>query len=256
MGTWIKPFTGDINSKSGTYTTNLLYKKDKFYIMDNHLSATWCWLQELASNQKYNYFHIDRHYDWLDNKPEFLEYLTDRNIVLENKSFDEYCNLIDEEMENHLGNTFVYKLFRFDNYLPLFFRAYPNSLDKMYFATHHDGTEPEDIDYEPKIYELYGNISYWMLDDYINKETDKWVFNLDIDYFFYEHGDEKAIQFLTDEYILKICQELSEVIEKVQVVTIAMSPEFCGGWKNSYRITKLISDYFKLDFSLDLQPKN
>jgi hypothetical protein len=27
---------------------NFLFNQGKFYIMDNHLAATWCWLQKIS----------------------------------------------------------------------------------------------------------------------------------------------------------------------------------------------------------------
>ena len=247
---WIKSFNGNLSTKSGTYDANFLFKEDKFYVMDNHLSATWCWLQELDLKKKYNYFHIDRHYDLLDNKPDFRQYLSTRKIDLTSLDFEEYLKLPDEELGMMPTNNRPYPLFRFDNYLPFFNRANPKVLAKRYFATHEDGTIPQDfkIDYRPQIYEVFENINYWLSDKTINEGSAGWVFNLDIDYFFQGRTDE--FQFLTDEYIISICEEIKQSLEQIKVITIAMSPEFCGGWKESYRITKIITNFFKLDFSL------
>lgn len=33
--------------ESGRTKANFLYNKDKVYVMDNHLCATWCWLQKV-----------------------------------------------------------------------------------------------------------------------------------------------------------------------------------------------------------------
>lgn len=52
---------------SGCYEMNFLYNSGKFYIMDNHLAAAWCWIQKIQSNQNYGLFHIDKHYDLIDN---------------------------------------------------------------------------------------------------------------------------------------------------------------------------------------------
>lgn len=32
---------------SGCYNMNFLFNNGKFYIMDNHLAAAWCWLQKI-----------------------------------------------------------------------------------------------------------------------------------------------------------------------------------------------------------------
>lgn len=249
---WLKEFNGNTKTESGTYNANLLYKKDKFYIMDNHLSATWCWLQEIDTKRKYNYFHIDRHYDLLDTMPNLRQYLDEHKIDLKYLSFEEYLALPNKTMMNRPTTGTPYPLFQFDNYLPHFFRAYPNVIDKTYFATHKDGTTVKDIplNYQPEIYDVFENINYWLNDKYINEGSTGWIFNLDIDYFF--QGQNREFQFLTDEYILNICKEIEKSLRHIKVITIAMSPEFCDGWEKSYRVTKLIADYFSLDFSLNL----
>ena len=50
---------------SGCYNMNFLFNNGKFYIMDNHLAAAWCWLQKIDTSKRYGLFHIDRHYDLL-----------------------------------------------------------------------------------------------------------------------------------------------------------------------------------------------
>ncbi len=52
---------------SGCYNMNFLFNNGKFYIMDNHLAAAWCWLQKIDTSKRYGLFHIDRHYDLLNN---------------------------------------------------------------------------------------------------------------------------------------------------------------------------------------------
>ena len=63
---WIKATTQDILRRN-SYDThlNFLWKADglPLYIMDNHLAAAWCWMQECSSEESYQFFHIDRHND-------------------------------------------------------------------------------------------------------------------------------------------------------------------------------------------------
>lgn len=35
--------------------------------MDNYLAAVWCWIQKIRTRQSYGLFHIDQHYDLLNN---------------------------------------------------------------------------------------------------------------------------------------------------------------------------------------------
>ena len=66
--------------ESGCDKVNFLYKEDKFYVMDNHLCAIWCWEQQINPENQYGIFHIDRHYDLLNNLSDsFLE--ENRNAI-------------------------------------------------------------------------------------------------------------------------------------------------------------------------------
>ena len=61
---WIrKPNDNLMECSSWDCHSNLLWKEDEkpIYIMDNHLSALWCWMQECDPDGKYNFMHIDRH---------------------------------------------------------------------------------------------------------------------------------------------------------------------------------------------------
>jgi hypothetical protein len=38
----------------------------------------------------------------------------------------------------------------------------------------------------------------------------------------------------------------------IEVLTIALSPELCGGWDNSLRVARLIIDHLQINFDLNL----
>lgn len=64
---WIKEMPKDYeNHTSFCYGSVMLWQNGKVYVMDNHLSAAWCWLQSCDPQKKYNFMHIDRHYDMLE----------------------------------------------------------------------------------------------------------------------------------------------------------------------------------------------
>ena len=68
---WIlKPSTSLELKTSGKAQLNFLFQQDKFYIMDNHLAAGWCWLNELDKTKSYNLFHIDQHWDLWNKSPK------------------------------------------------------------------------------------------------------------------------------------------------------------------------------------------
>ena len=67
---WIKELPENLKQqKSEIANLNFVYKYKNIYIMDNHLAAGWAWLQELDIDKSYNFFHIDRHADLLNNAP-------------------------------------------------------------------------------------------------------------------------------------------------------------------------------------------
>ncbi len=145
------------------------------------------------------------------------------------------------------GLNFVSPLVRYDNYIDIYRKLYPKHLNKYYFATHDDGNYLEEIEsYKPDIWDLQDNLDYW-----IRNNSGQWILNIDLDYFFVERKS-KTYQFLTDAYISSICDEIEKAIDKIDVITSALSPEFCGGWTETIRMAELISDRFSLSFKLSI----
>lgn len=238
----IIPFNG--RQHSGTYNLNLLFQDRNTYIMDNHVAASWCWLQQIDINTQYNLFHIDRHYDLLKSQLDWwIEELERQNIDLQNIGIQELTELRYNPSERRLNDE-GFKIFRFDNYLTIFNKIYPNVLNFAYFATHKVGDTTDDIEVsEPEIWDLHENLAYW-----INQNNNhSWILNLDIDYFFIKYQDN-YFQFLSDEYVLCIAEEIRNSLDRIDVLTIALSPEFCGGWENSLRVAKLITDHLGIDW--------
>jgi hypothetical protein len=81
----------------------------------------------------------------------------------------------------------------------------------------------------------------------------KWIINLDIDYFFCEIGERKGIQLLSNEYITEFACILKNALQRNRIIglTIALSPECCGGWKNAESICSIITDKIGLNFKLE-----
>lgn len=227
------------NTNSGTYALNRLTKDGKSYVMDNHLAASWCWSQQLDFTKTYHLFHIDRHYDLLRGP---LEYWLKR---LDTINFDFRTCTIEELLQVRTDTREVnHQLFRFDNYLTLFNTLHPNIFEKSYFATHNDGSRINDmISSDKDIWDLPNNLHYWMA----NTE-EKWVVNLDIDYFFTDGLEDTKYQFLSDAYIDALASALATVWDRIEVFTIALSPEFCGSLENATRVARLITDALNIDF--------
>ena len=219
---------------SGCYNMNFLFNDDKFYIMDNHLAAAWCWLQKIDTNQRYGLFHIDRHYDLINNLTD--DFIAENRNGLINNDFSFYLSLKDNQNN---------QVIRYDNYIDMFNRLYPGLLLQIYYATHEDGTDQKGTSlehintYEPKLWELDTNINYWLTECH-KKVIDRWIVNIDLDFFF-TGGDGECFQFITRKYIKNICKEIKKSLSQIDVVTIAVSPEFCNGWGNAFNILRVIT---------------
>jgi hypothetical protein len=242
---WIKEPSATIG-QSMHDNVNLLYNENKIYIMDNHLAASWCWLQKVDIADSHYYLHIDRHYDLLGSNNIIQTHLIDKGVKLHELSFPEYLDL------KQLGsNNATFKLFRWDNYVLNLHYAYPTLFNEAYFATHKDGTLHEGfVTREVDFLELLLEIDYW-----IEERQDKgWILNLDLDYF-YGHVNDKKIQIIDDQYIEQLAINIRKIISKVKVFTICLSPECCGGWQNAIEKAEIICNVLKIDFVERLREK-
>ncbi|MFT3793649.1 UPF0489 family protein [Flavobacterium sp.] len=230
---------------SGAYTLNLLAKDGKTFVMDNHLAAGWCWLQKLDTEKQYNLFHIDRHYDLLNSQTDWwINALQAQQVDISTISIEDLLTL--QYVNEDMPTMDPYQIFRWDNYITILNRLYPSLFGYCKFATHKDGSTIDEIEmYETDPWDLTDNLSYW-----INEGGNSdWIVNLDIDYFFTSYGNGKFIQLFHDEYIVKIAKEIKKSMPRIAVFTIALSPEFCGGWKNAFRVLEIIADILDLDIS-------
>jgi hypothetical protein len=220
---------------------NILYKEDNIYVMDNHLCAAWCWLDSINVNQSYNFIHIDRHYDLLGFPNTIQTEVIDKNIELENLTFEEYQNL------KQLGSVGMeWPMFRWDNYIINLQLVFPNLFNTTYFATQHDGTPKEDfIHREVEFLELVSEMDYWI------EGYSGWIVNLDLDYFF-SRFEEELIQIYSDEAIRAFAKVIKKCMPNIDVLTIALSPECCGSWEESLRIMQIFSEILEISFSHEL----
>jgi hypothetical protein len=105
--------------------------------MDNHKAAIWSWVQVLDTSKKYNYLHIDRHYDLLDSAvTEWVKAIKSNfSGDLKNYSIQQMDSLKYKSQFNS-----DCPVFRFDNFFPIANELYPNLFEKLVFLTHNDGT--------------------------------------------------------------------------------------------------------------------
>lgn len=221
-------------------TLNFVFKHENIYVMDNHLAASWCWMDSIDVEKVHNLFHIDRHYDLLHFPNTVKTQIIEAGVQLHKLSLDEYIAL-----RQPMKGSQDAALFRWDNYIGNLNLVYPKLFGIKYFATHNEGTVPEGfIDREYEIKDLSTNVEYWM-----SQIENKWILNLDIDYFFATSEDGKY-QMLTDEYIIELCKNINEARKHIAVITICLSPECCGGWDATIKKAKLICKHLGFDLPL------
>jgi len=237
---WIVPFKG--KNFSGWCNQNFIWHSDSIYIMDNHRAALWCWFQHISPDNKYNLFHIDRHYDtqysrieeWRENPPNMFEIS------------------IHDYLERNYGAKFNNAcFFRWDNYLAIFLDCYSEKINTCFFATHRDG--------EPPRFDNCEEIEIWDIPDTIDNmdyrhtsEKQNWIFNVDIDYFFCTKDDDSEVLMLSDEYIENMFQPIAKKIKDgtISVFTLALSPEYSSDWDNSLIVCEKICNILDLDFKI------
>lgn len=226
---------------------NLLQQDQKIFIMDNHNAALWCWMQRIDLTQKYNILHVDSHYDtgashideWLKAIPKNIKELTIEEY-LDLKYIDPNCRKTTEVM-------------RWDNYFPIFHNMCLNNINKYHFFTHKDGTMYDKMVSKLEEYPIPGlfNLMDYLFDIEFTGNFN-WIVNIDLDYFFQKIDDtDITIKFISDDAIEFFINRLKEYLnDRIEVLTIALSPECCGGWDNSLKLMTFISNKLGLDFNI------
>ena len=143
---------------------------------------------------------------------------------------------------------------KYDNYIDAFYRLHPGLLTKAYYCTHHDGSDWRNMslksissdDTDVKIYDLVDNVDYWIG----KSDIEHWILNIDLDFFFQGQGEEGYYRFLTTHYVKRLCRAIKKVLDKIDVISIALSPEFCNGWGPSFDVLHIFEDElgFKMPF--------
>ena len=204
---------------------NVLWNDGNVYVMDNHRLALWCWFQKMQKNQRYNLFHIDAHPDMSESALKYFDH------DLWGMSLEEYRSVWQEDINM--------PLFRWDNYIEVFLKKYPEMVGKTVSATHKLGSSKE-LSEEIRVYDLVKYMrGIFSGGRFVNDLP--WIVNLDLDYFF-SAAPEKLMLF-SDE----VLGELNKVIQMglenkmIEVFTISLSPECCGGWDKAEGVLKRFS---------------
>ena len=245
---WIIKLPADYYEKmSFCYGNVFLWQSGKVFVMDNHMAALWCWLQTCDPNKKYNFMHIDRHYDMLE-----CFYDEDLEPVRNNPhiSFNEFIHLKRKD-----GKCVV---FRWDNYIRAGQVLFPEWFHTNIFLTQGEGDIGKTWGHKPMIIRKENPLFIeWYIKQYI-EDPDKcldgfegndyklpWIVNLDLDVFY---TIDSHIQLFSDEYIKRVAEILQNNLNNIAALTIAISPDCLGGedmkekWNNGFRILKIMSE--------------
>lgn len=249
---WIKRLPADYYEQSSSFSNSLmLWRKENVYVMDNHLSAAWCWLQSCNPKKEYNFMHIDTHYDMLDCfHDEDLKPLRDNTLM----SYEGFESL---KRSKEPGKGIA--VFRNDNYIMALYTIYPNWFHTNMFLTQRKGsllfnwghTPPKIHNWE--VCDIASYISKYICspNNNLTEFEDKdyklpWIVNLDIDFFF-EKNEPHSLRF-SDEQIRHFAQVLNRGMQNIQVLTIALSPDCINcknikkGWDDAFYVLKILSE--------------
>ena len=210
--------------------------------MDNHRAALWCWFRHLSENEKIDFIHIDRHTDALQSQiTEWASACPDLSSI----QIDDYLAYIHK---SHMGTDIP--LFRWDNYGSIFLEKHGKHINRCIYATHNEGDKPNfKFMQNADVWDLAGNLSCW-----IEASTNKWIVNLDLDYFFYASGFETYSQLQSDEYIAQVFSSIKRHLEdgKVSCLTMCLSPECCGSWESAEELCRKAVEHLGVEFELPI----
>lgn len=202
---------------SASSQDNVLWNEGPVYVMDNHRMALWCWFQKIDKTKRYNLIHIDAHPDMSESALKYFKH------DLWAMSLEEYREAWQKDINM--------PLFRWDNYIEVFLRKYPELVGKTVSATHHLGSSKE-LSEEVRAYDLVKYLNgVFSGERYVNELP--WIVNLDLDYFF--SAAPEKIQLFGDEFIEGIHHAIRLGLANgmIDVLTISLSPECCGSWEKA-----------------------
>lgn len=223
--------------KSGHEQVKLLWKHNRFpiYLMDNHRAAWWCWMQHQRPDQSYRLIHIDHHWDVGPLDDGDMETLRGRREQLE-RDFALYDALRSDVHQGPIVQS--------DNYIEPFLELYPRA-SAVHLHAHEDrgtgGAARLETRYNAQIFSEPFAFFRQMRDLWASEGSDftDQIINFDIDYAFMDiNGPADMVRrFVADDYLTSFFRAVRAQLDqqKVRVVTVALSQDWCGGEASAVR---------------------
>lgn len=235
---------------------NSLYEKVNFvyffknlnlYITDNHRIAFWNWINFILKKDygKYTLIHMDEHFDARGN--------CSKNVEKVKKELNDLKNLQYFLKSSHVNSTdtFNIAMVGWDNYVDLAIKLnifrniiffVPNQINDLYREIGNDREYPH--------YCSMKNIHDF---NFYLSDTENIILNLDLDYFVYKVHPDDPYKVFPDVFINEYFDVIIKNIKNISLITVALSPETCGGWENSEKILELLIEKLGLDLKIPLK---
>ena len=101
---------------------------------------------------------------------------------------------------------------------------------------------------QPEAKQLLSNVTYYL------ETSDRWILNIDLDYFFCAFPDDKRELMFSKEYIRSLFKEFHNAWEKGKFssVTVCLSPDegYSGSWENAQRVLDIFTEVFNVPLTL------
>lgn len=221
MEEWLIPWQE--RGRSGPVHDSFLWRSDSLYVMDNHRLALWCWWQHLDNeHMRWDFIHIDRHYDalWQKARPWLQHYDSTHKSSLDafrQARFSKH----GEEME----------LYRWDVITSALLTMHRDKIRQWIFVTAEEGAPP--AIQQMQFVRPWGLPALLRSMAKSNTENPPAIVDIDLDYFTHFDDDGSIGRVFSSQYLQEINQALIEGMANggFGVVTIALSPSTTGSWQ-------------------------